>query len=113
MDDENGKYGEPWDVLERIEGANTIRPWCAYSRYSEMVYASTPFEDSREYIDRVVNCVNALEGIANPGAVKDVIAAARQLLMRMFINQKSHDVEVFFDDFRLLDDALARLDGAE
>ncbi len=45
-----------------------------------IVHCTSTTAPNKENAERIVACVNALEGIKNPAAVKDVIVAANDLL---------------------------------
>jgi len=91
------KYGEPWRVVEspkvfsnvaRIDQASEVAIWPIIDTWSDgagKVESYLGLADEPGHIERAIACVNALAGIENPEAVKEVIAAAReaeQLILR-------------------------------
>ena len=69
---EGGKYGEPWSVSQGEDADDIID---SMGNYRLMNYP-----EASKSLDRAAVCVNALAGIRNPQAVKEVIEAARQTI---------------------------------
>lgn len=62
------KFGEPWSVVDDFDILD------AYD--SEVASEYSGFE-SKVYVARTVACVNAMEGVENPEAVKELLEAIR------------------------------------
>ena len=60
------EYGEPWrtDHIWHVEDADGL------------TVLSANYSPARQHMDRIVACVNALSGIPNPEAVREVLDAA-------------------------------------
>lgn len=63
------KFHEPWSVVDDFDIVD------AYD--SEVASEYSGFE-SKVYVARTVACVNALEGVENPEAVKDLLDTVRK-----------------------------------
>ena len=62
------EYGEPW----KEDGC------CAWADNGEGVRVADCWTSGKATCDRVVSCVNAMQGIPNPEAVRELLEAAKE-----------------------------------
>lgn len=75
---------EPWEMIDGVVVyclPNGCVPACldGFASFSEVHGSSTPSRVDARNTKRVLACVNALSGIRNPAAVREVIEAARSI----------------------------------
>lgn len=114
------KYGEPWhtDTWQPGNNADHSR-WYIQDAEGECIaevegikHQSIEPEDAKNFSERIVACVNALAGVANPAAVAGAIEALRLLYNTRAASMANREQwDAYYKALDLACGALAALDA--